>query len=152
MSVCVVCFFFKQKTAYEIRIRDWSSDVCFSDLAVVHLRGRRTGSAGDGSGLRDGLRGRAFWSWRHPGRLRCVQDAAFSLGPWCDADPAPALARPVILRSHQQRSALSLSHRLVFLVCRFTAFGFPDDFVVVAGGPVGVARRVLLSATVVSVP
>ena len=24
--------FFKQKTAYEIRIRDWSSDVCSSDL------------------------------------------------------------------------------------------------------------------------
>src|SRR3546814_10157261 len=27
----VVCFF-KQKTAYEVRIRDWSSDVCSSDL------------------------------------------------------------------------------------------------------------------------
>src|SRR3546814_10892896 len=27
------CFFFKQKTAYEMRISDWSSDVCFSDLA-----------------------------------------------------------------------------------------------------------------------
>eukprot|EP01044_Picomonas_judraskeda_P047447 COSAG03_NODE_26986_length_256_cov_0.509554_1_plen_35_part_10 len=26
-----VFFFFKQKTAYEIRIRDWSSDVCSSD-------------------------------------------------------------------------------------------------------------------------
>src|SRR3546814_2809323 len=26
-------FFFKQKTAYEIRISDWSSDVCSSDLA-----------------------------------------------------------------------------------------------------------------------
>src|SRR3546814_9202802 len=25
-------FFFKQKTAYELRIRDWSSDVCSSDL------------------------------------------------------------------------------------------------------------------------
>jgi len=25
-------FFFKQKTAYEIQIRDWSSDVCSSDL------------------------------------------------------------------------------------------------------------------------
>src|SRR3546814_8535494 len=25
-------FFFKQKTAYELRISDWSSDVCFSDL------------------------------------------------------------------------------------------------------------------------
>src|SRR3546814_10269002 len=28
----VVFFFFKQKTAYEMRISDWSSDVCFSDL------------------------------------------------------------------------------------------------------------------------
>src|SRR3546814_8226603 len=30
-GVCV--FFFKQKTAYEMRISDWSSDVCSSDLA-----------------------------------------------------------------------------------------------------------------------
>src|SRR3546814_19647681 len=29
-------FFFKQKTAYEMRISDWSSDVCSSDLAAVH--------------------------------------------------------------------------------------------------------------------
>src|SRR3546814_11636302 len=28
----VKCFFFKQKTAYEMRISDWSSDVCSSDL------------------------------------------------------------------------------------------------------------------------
>src|SRR3546814_10111054 len=28
----VVCFFFKRKTAYELRISDWSSDVCSSDL------------------------------------------------------------------------------------------------------------------------
>src|SRR3546814_12142404 len=28
-------FFFKQKTAYEMRISDWSSDVCSSDLKVV---------------------------------------------------------------------------------------------------------------------
>src|SRR3546814_317360 len=27
-----MCFFFKQKTAYELRISDWSSDVCSSDL------------------------------------------------------------------------------------------------------------------------
>src|SRR3546814_3981138 len=35
-SVCVIVvlffFFFKQKTAYEMRISDWSSDVCSSDL------------------------------------------------------------------------------------------------------------------------
>src|SRR3546814_13959629 len=30
-------FFFKQKTAYEMRISDWSSDVCSSDLAVEGL-------------------------------------------------------------------------------------------------------------------
>src|SRR3546814_4732584 len=29
-----IFFFFKQKTAYEMRISDWSSDVCSSDLAV----------------------------------------------------------------------------------------------------------------------
>src|SRR3546814_19558993 len=36
-------FFFKQKTAYEMRISDWSSDVCSSDLlarAAVHKRPR----------------------------------------------------------------------------------------------------------------
>src|SRR3546814_1468262 len=33
MMFCIVfCFFFKQKTAYEMRISDWSSDVCSSDL------------------------------------------------------------------------------------------------------------------------
>src|SRR3546814_3882897 len=29
-------FFFKQKTAYEMRISDWSSDVCSSDLSVAN--------------------------------------------------------------------------------------------------------------------
>src|SRR3546814_6755766 len=33
----MLCFFFKQKTAYEMRISDWSSDVCSSDLAPLHL-------------------------------------------------------------------------------------------------------------------
>src|SRR3546814_21078435 len=32
MILCTVFFFFKQKTAYEMRISDWSSDVCSSDL------------------------------------------------------------------------------------------------------------------------
>src|SRR3546814_8265132 len=34
----VFIFFFKQKTAYELRISDWSSDVCSSDLCVsMHM-------------------------------------------------------------------------------------------------------------------
>src|SRR3546814_7802127 len=40
-SICTDCmllmcfFFFKQKTAYEMRISDWSSDVCSSDLIAA---------------------------------------------------------------------------------------------------------------------
>src|SRR3546814_3090537 len=33
----MVFFFFKQKTAYEMRISDWSSDVCSSDLIQITL-------------------------------------------------------------------------------------------------------------------
>src|SRR3546814_8747828 len=32
-------FFFKQKTAYEMRISDWSSDVCSSDLSFTYTAG-----------------------------------------------------------------------------------------------------------------
>src|SRR3546814_770311 len=35
LSVFFVFFFFKQKTAYEMRISDWSSDVCSSDLRLA---------------------------------------------------------------------------------------------------------------------
>src|SRR3546814_10158777 len=39
--MCV--FFFKQETAYEMRISDWSSDVCSSDLgAIICLTARET--------------------------------------------------------------------------------------------------------------
>src|SRR3546814_6419687 len=38
MSSVLLFFFFKQKTAYEVRISDWSSDVCSSDLSAA--RGR----------------------------------------------------------------------------------------------------------------
>src|SRR3546814_2563411 len=41
---CFFFFFFKQKTAYEMRISDWSSDVCSSDLR--HAQPRRTGQGG----------------------------------------------------------------------------------------------------------
>src|SRR3546814_3052621 len=47
-SVCEVVFFvflfFKQKTAYEVRISDWSSDVCSSDLfSLPPVQGRTLG-------------------------------------------------------------------------------------------------------------
>src|SRR3546814_3681289 len=57
MRSCIFCFF-KQKTAYEMRISDWSSDVCSSDLT------RRTPFEGKGKPepLRHNLAG--FWSRR----------------------------------------------------------------------------------------
>src|SRR3546814_7166851 len=43
LVVYIMCFFyffffFKQKTAYELRISDWSSDVCSSDLLVTPVK------------------------------------------------------------------------------------------------------------------
>src|SRR3546814_1743959 len=65
---CYVCFFFffKQKTAYEMRISDWSSDVCSSDLhARVDEETARTNGGVEhgadkraGEGSAQGARGR----------------------------------------------------------------------------------------------
>src|SRR3546814_8585340 len=47
MVCCVrVFFFFKQKTAYEMRISDWSSDVCSSDLERASHLARADGIVG----------------------------------------------------------------------------------------------------------
>src|SRR3546814_6031733 len=66
--VCLCFFFFKQKTAYEMRISDWSSDVCSSDLAPglglvaqdLELQRQRTGALGEEGvdAFRIGLQGR----------------------------------------------------------------------------------------------
>src|SRR3546814_13749559 len=41
MTLLIFFFFFKQKTAYEMRISDWSSDVCSSDLLHREIRARQ---------------------------------------------------------------------------------------------------------------
>src|SRR3546814_20639714 len=53
-------FFFKQKTAYEMRISDWSSDVCSSDLAAGRAPSRRLDAGGDR------YRGHVFWYRSEP--------------------------------------------------------------------------------------
>src|SRR3546814_19416273 len=74
-SGCGFVFFFKQKTAYEMRISDWSSDVCSSDLWT---RGKVLGGSTSVNGLMY-VRGQpadfdeiaeqtsADWSWQHIG-------------------------------------------------------------------------------------
>src|SRR3546814_14561574 len=66
MFLCV--FFFKQKTAYEMRISDWSSDVCSSDLRRC---GKGVGDAGECAAA-DPL----YRRWRHQQRSRSEQAAA----------------------------------------------------------------------------
>src|SRR3546814_9626907 len=66
--ICVVMyrlfFFFKQKTAYEMRISDWSSDVCSSDLQTCHPEHEGQHNLGDhqGDGMSEQRREEAFHS------------------------------------------------------------------------------------------
>src|SRR3546814_14489221 len=71
----VVCvFFFKQKTAYDVRISDWRSDVCSSDLgrvgqSQIPLVGQRLGGANlQLAGLRQAVIGQGCLAQvlRHP--------------------------------------------------------------------------------------
>src|SRR3546814_9412000 len=64
-------FFFKQKTAYEMRISDWSSDVCSSDLGVLEALAISL----------DIFRGRYRKSFEHPSPIPAnqVQEYKFRL-------------------------------------------------------------------------
>src|SRR3546814_5748776 len=75
--------FFKQKTAYELRISDWSSDVCSSDLKGGDQLGRRRRAGGLSRhacpavwGDRSGRRGRARRRGRGRGRVVVSRRAA----------------------------------------------------------------------------
>src|SRR3546814_10056495 len=64
LFVRVFFFFFKQKTAYEMRISDWSSDVCSSDLKTEFqplscLNGSKYRVCGH-SGIRHSFRGKSL--------------------------------------------------------------------------------------------
>src|SRR3546814_3797803 len=83
----VVCFFVcKQKTAYEMRISDWSSDVCSSDLVAGQLppRPRRLRALARRRAGRAGRRGPG-WAVRiprlaYPARLVAAQQCPPAVG------------------------------------------------------------------------
>src|SRR3546814_1787747 len=73
---CFGFFFFKQKTAYEMRISDWSSDVCSSDLADGLRRGGR-GKAepqGEREGVESAVRGHGRCSFVWHGASLAIGD------------------------------------------------------------------------------
>src|SRR3546814_6262179 len=97
-STFLFFFFFKQKTAYEMRISDWSSDVCSSDLPdplrpSVRLQraGRPTGGARRrhcAHGIDRPLHGAAS-SFRGAGERQCHQSPPLPGGAQgCPPDPA----------------------------------------------------------------
>src|SRR3546814_18094751 len=82
-------FFFKQKTAYEMRISDWSSDVCSSDLGGFLLLRRLRVVAGRRGGLVLARRGRVTRARdalgeRVAGERVDQQDAAYCYAEWFD--------------------------------------------------------------------
>src|SRR3546814_14625013 len=66
-------FFFKQKTAYEMRISDWSSDVCSSDLHNLYLHGSGPGHASPRTMRRGGPSGLVLRAHRDHGLAVRIQ-------------------------------------------------------------------------------
>src|SRR3546814_10643533 len=85
---CYCIFFFKQKTAYEMRISDWSSDVCSSDLFVLPQR-------------------RAIFSMRAPSRPRSP-----------NSRPAAATMAAIVFCGDRLAGTFSLLITLAPLECR----------------------------------
>src|SRR3546814_9234918 len=82
-------FFFKQKTAYEMRISDWSSDVCSSDLLLASLPapknvdklvGEGAKARGFQRGLQVVLRGISRVTYGRPASITTVIVALFAVG------------------------------------------------------------------------
>src|SRR3546814_1784940 len=95
MSYMLFFFFFKQKTAYELRISDWSSDVCSSDLGQARGEHR---AAPDLkallAALADAAHDDVFYRRRIDPRPRddAIQHRARHVGRMPSGEPAAALA------------------------------------------------------------
>src|SRR3546814_12953960 len=115
-----MCFFFKQKTAYEMRISDWSSDVCSSDLLRGGARGvgglaiAPAGHGGGGDGQQRGTEDGALvhaWAPCSTGAAASRPLIAPATSPGCSIPalwPLPTLStiRARVIRSAYRSSAL----------------------------------------------
>src|SRR3546814_4612261 len=94
MFMCVAnelhfVFFFKQKTAYEMRISDWSSDVCSSDLIL------RSGIGAIPIGQSDAARAIGMTYWQSMSTVILPQAFRIMM--------PMALTQMIILRSEERR-------------------------------------------------
>src|SRR5213596_3944191 len=101
-------FFFKQKTAYEIRPCDWSSDVCSSDLRQGGDEGGARQPAEAYGGVRRGPAGRDCQGNRHARDVTCPSRCAGC----CRSDKIGAKrVRLSDVGGHVRRTSSSLSDR-----------------------------------------
>src|SRR3546814_10085898 len=93
----VVFVFFKQKTAYDMRISDWSSDVCSSDLglAIGPIDRSFTGFS------------ETLWRWRDD-----VQNDFAARIDWTIKDPMHANHPPVVRLPHADRLTVRSGQRV----------------------------------------
>src|SRR3546814_8638111 len=94
-------FFFKQKTAYEMRISDWSSDVCSSDLCVRRARPRR----------QPGIDRRAARRIDDDEKGDQRRDEQF--GQCGDAHPSASVSYATPSRRHAETRVLRIRHAIV---------------------------------------
>src|SRR3546814_9167446 len=115
-------FFFKQKTADEMRISDWSSGVCSSDLALRRAGRFRNTAAGGGGRL----------GARRPGALAARPDRPY---PGPDPVRRPAEAGAGVVESPADRNAARnrADRRRAPLLCGADAGALRPSSVVGAG-------------------
>src|SRR3546814_3187929 len=114
----VLIFFFKQKTAYEMRISDWSSDVCSSDLVAVVGRVEHdhlvAGTHDCVDGVEDRL-GRAAGNGDLGVRVRSVAVDALCLGRDRVAQRRDA--------GHRRVLVVAVAHRTIELIDQTHRYG-----------------------------
>src|SRR3546814_11884106 len=95
-------FFFKQKTAYEMRISDWSSDVCSSDLWQHRDADRGARVAARFAEQRFEQLRRAIGDLRLIGEARRTVDEHAQLDDALDARPVAAECLPDLCNEHHR--------------------------------------------------
>src|SRR3546814_3285264 len=80
--MCCLFFFFKQKTAYEMRISDWSSDVCSSDLQSASSTNLTTRSSAAARVPAMKIDGGLGGDLRNAGKAAASQEAQGYDGVW----------------------------------------------------------------------
>src|SRR3546814_5080553 len=108
----LVCFF-KQKTAYEMRISDWSSDVCSSDLSAQRIIGQALDTYGriDGVVNNAGILRDRFFFKMDPDEWRAVIDVHLNGTFYMSRAAAPHLRR-----SEEHTSELQSLMRISYAV------------------------------------